>query len=188
MSILILCALFGVIHLVATLSYGVRIAGARTGRVALCLSLFNILVLVSRSSHTLLAPALSKRLECSIGHDDLQAGLLRDLHWLLWSASAATLVGIMLIPTFQRFVTTAVERFERSGSMLRLFVFLCSPVGLSALVSSAAMPSRRSWSTFIETSKSLPWGVMAMNVAGSAFLATGVLSALTPEFWCPSFA
>ena len=68
MSIYYLCFFIAIIHLIATLSYGVRIAGARTGKVAFCLSLFNILVLVSRTSNTLLTPALSKRVESSL-HD-----------------------------------------------------------------------------------------------------------------------
>ena len=66
MPIYYLCFFIAIIHLIATLSYGVRIAGARTGKVAFCLSLFNILVLVSRTSNTLLTPALSKRVESSL--------------------------------------------------------------------------------------------------------------------------
>jgi hypothetical protein len=187
MTLIILCGLFGLMHLIATLSYGVRIAGARTGRVALCLSLFNILVLFSRSSHTLLTPALSKRLESSIGEPEAEASLLGELHWLLWAASIATLIGIGLIPTFQRFVTTAVERFEKKGSMLRLAAFVLSPVGATALVRSAAVPSRENWRTFAKNSRTLPWGVLAMNVGGSALLAAGVLSALYAGVLAPEY-
>lgn len=187
MMLIILCGLFGLMHLIATLSYGVRIAGARTGRVALCLSLFNVLVLLSRSSHTLLTPALSKRLESAIGDAGAEAGLLGELHWLLWAASIGTLIGLVFIPTFQRFVTTAVENFETKKSMLRLAAFLFSPVGATALVRSAAVPSRQNWRTFAENSRTLPWGVLAMNVAGSALLATGVLSALYAGVLAPEY-
>lgn len=187
MTFWILCGLFGLMHLIATLSYGVRIAGARTGRVALCLSLFNILVLLSRSSHTLLTPALSKRLESAIGQTDATAALLGDLHGLLWAATLANLIGIALIPTFQRFVTAAVERFEKRGSMLRLTAFVLSPVGAVALAKSAAVPSRLHWRAFVKNSRSLPWGVLLLNVFGSALLAAGVLSALYAGVLAPEF-
>jgi len=54
-----LAALVALINVVSTLSYAVRIAGVRTGRIAFALSLFNLLVLFSRSSNAILAPLLS---------------------------------------------------------------------------------------------------------------------------------
>jgi hypothetical protein len=54
-----LAALVALINVVSTLSYAVRIAGVRTGRTAFALSLFNLLVLFSRSSNAILAPLLS---------------------------------------------------------------------------------------------------------------------------------
>jgi len=61
-----LAVLFGltfVINLIGSLAYSVRIAGVRTGRIALSFSLFNILVLVSRTANTFQAPLLAKRVE-----------------------------------------------------------------------------------------------------------------------------
>jgi Amj-like protein len=54
-----ICALTFVIHLIGTLAYSVRIAGTRTRRIALSLSLFNILVLVSRTSNSFHASLLA---------------------------------------------------------------------------------------------------------------------------------
>jgi hypothetical protein len=51
-GLLLICGLTFVIHLIGTLAYSVRIAGTRTRRIALSLSLFNILVLVSRTSNS----------------------------------------------------------------------------------------------------------------------------------------
>ena len=39
----VICALTFVIHLIGTLAYAVRIAGVRTGRIAVSFALFNIL-------------------------------------------------------------------------------------------------------------------------------------------------
>ena len=56
-----ICLLTFVIHLVGTLAYSVRIAGVRTRRIAVSFALFNILVLVSRTSNSFQGPFLAKR-------------------------------------------------------------------------------------------------------------------------------
>src|SRR6187549_3706918 len=93
----ILCGLTFVIHLIGTLAYAVRIAGVRTRRIAVSFALFNILVLVSRTSNSFQGPFLAKRIEENIGAGVVH-GLLQDFRWLLASATVATLVGAILIP------------------------------------------------------------------------------------------
>lgn len=183
MAIYYLCFFIAVIHLIATLSYGVRIAGARTGKVAFCLSLFNILVLVSRSSNTLLTPALSKRVESGI-EAGATAGLQHEFHLLIFSASAATLAGACLIPMFQRYVTSVVGSFDRFPSLPRMVKFALSGPGLRALRGSVALPSKANLS-FFRAEYRLPWNIFAMNVIGSALLATGVLSSLYAGVFAP---
>ena len=175
MSIVLLCFFLGVTHLVSTLSYGVRIAGARTAKVAFCLSLFNILVLVSRSANTLLTPSLSKRVESQL--DGVTTTLEGDFHWLIISTSVATLLGLLAIPSFQRYVSTVVSSFDRFPSIGRMIFFALSPKGFSALRTSVAVPSMRNLS-FFSSGLRLPWNVFLLNVGGTALLTTGVLSSL----------
>lgn len=175
MSIVLLCAFFGVIHIVSTLSYGVRIVGAQTGRVAFCLSLFNLLVLVSRSANTLLTPSLSKRVESQL--DGSIATLQGDFHWLITAASTATLVGLVAIPTFQRYLTSMVSAFDRFPSLGRLAVHAYSPAGWTALREAWAVPSRKNLA-LLASGDRLPWNVFLLNVGGSALLTTGILSSL----------
>ncbi len=182
MSILLLCGFIGVIHLIATLSYGVRIAGARTGKIAFCLSLFNILVLVSRTSNTLVTPALSKRVEAALqGAAD---SLRHDFHWLIAAASAATLIGIFLIPSFQRYVTSIVAAFDRFPSIARMAFYALSRPGWDALRGAWARPAPQNL-RFFSGSQRLPWSIFGLNVAGSALLATGVLSSLYAAVYVP---
>jgi hypothetical protein len=82
-----LCLLTFVIHLVGTLAYSIRIAGVRTRRIAVSFALFNILVLVSRTSNMFLGPFLSKRLESNL-RPDVPHHLLADFRWLLFAAGA----------------------------------------------------------------------------------------------------
>ena len=73
-ELLIIALLTFVIHLIATLAYAVRIAGVRTGRVAVSMALFNILMLVSRTSNAIQAPLLAKRVELSILEGTVEGG------------------------------------------------------------------------------------------------------------------
>ena len=175
MPILLLCVFIGVIHLVSTLSYGVRIAGARTGRIAFCLSLFNLLVLVSRSANTLLTPSLSKRVESQL--DGSTADLQGDFHLLIFASSVATLLGILLIPSFQRYVSSMVSAFDRFPSIGRLAVQAFSPAGWLSLREAWAIPTPGN-AGYLRAGHRLPWSVFLLNVGGSALIATGVLSSL----------
>src|SRR2546430_14323600 len=100
-GLLIICALTFVIHLIGTLAYSVRISGTRTRRIAISLSLFNILILISRTSNSFQAPLLAKRVEQNIAIGSA-GGAVADFRWLLVSATLASIVGAFCIPTFQR--------------------------------------------------------------------------------------
>ena len=65
-QLLTICLLTAAINLIGTLAYAARIAGVRTRRIALGFALFNILVLVSRTSNSFLGPFLAKRIETRI--------------------------------------------------------------------------------------------------------------------------
>jgi hypothetical protein len=87
-----MCALTFVIHLIGTLAYAVRIAGVRTRRIAVSFALFNVLVLVSRTSNSFQGPSVAKRIEVAL-NEGVQSHLLSDLRWLMLSATAATIIG-----------------------------------------------------------------------------------------------
>src|ERR1700740_2293683 len=111
LQLLVICILTFVIHLIGTLAYAVRIAGIRTRRIAVSFALFNILVLVSRTSNSFQGPFLAKRIELSL-HSGAASHLLADFRWLLLSATLATVVGALLVPTFQRIFSRAVLHFQ----------------------------------------------------------------------------
>ena len=79
-QLLIICVLTFVIHLIGTLAYAARIAGVHTRRTAISFSLFNILILVSRTSNSFQGPFLAKRIENNIAAG-ISHGLLADFRW-----------------------------------------------------------------------------------------------------------
>ena len=181
-GLLIICALTFVIHLIGTLAYSVRIAGSRTRRIALSLSLFNILVLVSRTSNSFQAPLLAKRVEQNIA-----AGAIADasdFRWLLAAASAATIAGALLIPTFQRLFARYVEACARHRSVAKVLVRLFSPGAIAAVRGSAAVPG---WNNIATAARGphIPWRVALLNAVGMAIWTVGVFAALYAAYLRP---
>src|SRR6266568_3891892 len=142
LQLAILCALTFVIHLIGTLAYSVRIAGVRTRRLAVSFALFNVLILVSRTSNSFQGPFLAKRVEHSLEMGSSGApATLGDMRWLLLSATLATLVGGLFIPTFQRLFSRAVRHFHTHRSLPKLLWDSLTRGGFSYLRSSASIPS-----------------------------------------------
>ena len=182
-QLIIICALTFVIHLIGTLAYAVRIAGVRTGRIAVSFALFNILVLVSRTSNSFQGPFLAKRIEGNISHNVTQ-GLLADFRWILLSATAATLVGAVLIPTFQRLFSRAVLHFQVHRSVPRLLMHGFFKGGLSQLKENASMPSVANM-TRLRQGHGISATMLAMNAVAVALWTIGVFAALYAGYLSP---
>jgi hypothetical protein len=182
-GLVLICGLTFIIHLIGTLAYSVRIAGTRTRRIALSLSLFNILILVSRTSNSFQAPLLAKRVEQNIAHGVL-AGGASDFRWLLLSASVATLVGAVLIPTFQRLFAGYVDAFGRYRSVSRIALRLCTPSAVSVMRGALVMPR---WNNIAAAKRGahIPWSVTLLNIAAMAIWTVGVFAALYAAYLRP---
>ncbi|NIY95868.1 MAG: DUF2837 family protein [Oceanospirillaceae bacterium] len=165
-----------VIHLVGTLAYAFRIAGVRTGHIAIAFSLFNILVLLSRTSNSFQGPLLAKRIELGLQNPS-QFDATLDYSLIIGAASVATLAGGLLIPTFQRLTTIAVEHFQRSRSMPRLILRFLTPRGLSVLAQSAAIPAYQNIDA-LKLPTNVPIKVIVMNFAVSALWSVGVIASI----------
>jgi hypothetical protein len=84
----LICFLTFLIHLIGTLAYSVPLTGIRTRRIAVSFALFNVLVLVSRTSNSFQSPFLAKRVEQNLAQSGSH-GLLADFRWLLLSPTSA---------------------------------------------------------------------------------------------------
>jgi hypothetical protein len=182
-GLLLIFVLTFVIHLIGTLAYSVRIAGTRTHRIAISLSLFNILVLVSRTSNSFAAPLLAKRVEQNIAHGFLE-GAATDFRWLLLSATLASIVGGVCIPTFQRLFARYVDSFARHRSVLRVFLRAFSPIAVAHVRESLQFPKWRNI-TQVYRGAHFPWGVVFWNMVAMAIWTVGVFSALYAAYLRP---
>lgn len=175
-------ALVASINIVSTLSYAVRIAGVRTGRIAFALSLFNLLVLFSRSSNAILAPLLSKRTEEAIL--STAAPDPGDFRFLLLAAAGGSIIGALLIPTFQRIITKAVERFDARPSMTALILSAANPRSWWIAARELTPPAPKNLALFQKTA-SLPWHVFLLNIGGVALITCGVFASLYAGYLVP---
>ena len=182
-QLLFLCSLTFIIHLVGTLAYSARIAGVRTGKIALSFTLFNILVLLSRTSNTFQAPVLAKRIENQLG-TPASAHLLTDLHWLLFSAAFANLLGMLLIPTFQRLFSRAVVRYNADRSMPRLLSHALSAGGWHQIRQNFKLPAWKNLGRLTSTRPVSP-GLMLANMLSVALWTVAVFAALYAGFLHP---
>jgi len=183
-NLLLICVLTFVIHLVGTLAYAVRIAGVRTRRIAISFSLFNILILVSRTSNSFQGPFLAKRIESRLLSGHASSPLLHDFRYLLFTTTVATLAGAVLIPTFQRLFSGAVRHFQTHRSLLHLAQFAFTSRGVSSIKGGICMPSVPNMKR-LSSGAGVSSPVIALNIFAMALWTLGVFASLYAGYLKP---
>jgi hypothetical protein len=173
-----------IIHLIATLSYALRIAGARTGKIAISFALFNILALASRTAHSFQVPLLAKHVEQNI-LGGTRAGAESDFRWLLLAATLATILGALLIPTFQRLLTRAVEAFDAQRSIPRLLARGLSRSGFGHFKAALSFPAKENLTGLVDLRR-VPVRILFANALATALITVGALSSLYAGYLNPA--
>lgn len=184
-QLFVICALTFGINLIGALAYAARIAGVRTRRIAMSFALFNVLVLVSRTANGFLGPFLAKRIENRLLHGGGEA-LAYDFRLVLASASAAVLVGIVLVPTGQRLFARAIGHFQRHRSTGKLLLRSATPAGLRTVREEVAVPARGHFQA-LQKPLGVSWTVLAANAAAQGLLTVGVVASLYAGYLAPEF-
>lgn len=184
-QLLVICLLTAGINLIGTLAYSARIAGVRTRRIAMSFALFNILVLVSRTSNSFLGPFLAKRIETRIADGGGEA-LYGDFQLVLLSASLAVALGIVLVPTGQRLFARAIGYFQQHRSTARMILRTATPTGLRT-VRDALHPPSLSHLRNLAKPRGVGWGVLLANCLAQALITVGVLASLYAGYLNPEF-
>jgi len=140
-QILFVIILTFLINLITTLSYSVRIVGIRTGRIAISFALFNILVLISRTANGFQAPLLASSIEKNI-KSGLDSNIM-DFRWIIFSCTIATIIGGLLIPTFQRILSVAVNKFSIYKSVPKVLYYGFTKGGITYLKDSIVVPDKK---------------------------------------------
>ncbi|MBN9504420.1 MAG: lipid II flippase Amj family protein [Altererythrobacter sp.] len=184
-QLLVICLLTAAINLIGTLAYAARIAGVRTRRIAMSFALFNILVLVSRTSNGFLGPFLAKRIETQLSAGGGEA-LLGDFRLVLLSASLAVALGVLLVPTGQRLFARAIGYFQHTRSTGRMLLRTASPAGLRTIRQAFALP-RTDQLRELARPRGVGWGVLLANCIAQALITVGVLASLYAGYLNPEY-
>jgi hypothetical protein len=182
-QILLVILLAFLINLITTLSYSVRIVGIRTGRIAVSFSLFNILVLISRTAYGFQAPLLANTVEKNIKMGVFTG--MADFQWIIFASTIATIIGGFLIPSFQRLLSIAVLKFSETKSVPKILLKSLSKEGVYHFKESMVWP--KSQNLKINFLNDFPWKVFLMNVFAVAILTIGVLSSIYAGYLNPDF-
>ncbi|MVM38682.1 DUF2837 family protein [Spirosoma sp. HMF3257] len=171
-----------VIHLIASLSLGVRIVGLRTLRWAVSFALFNVMVLVSRLANTLQAPLLAKNVELNIraGHLDEIA----DFRWIIGSATLATLIAGVFFPSFQRLMTRAVDSYYQHRSIGKLLVRSFSFRVVQDIPTYLKWPDQANWQ-HVTRNRNVPLSIFLLNALANAIMTISVLATLYAGYLNP---
>jgi Alternate to MurJ len=184
-QLFIICTLAFVIHLIGTLAYSARIAGVRTGRIAVSFALFNILVLVSRLSNSFLGPFLAKRIENDLANGTGD-GLLMDFRIVLFATTAATIVGALLIPTTQRWFSSAIAHFHEHRSIPRLLLHGFTKGGIGYIRKTTTAPKMLHISD-MKKPRGLSISIIVLNIVAQALLTVGVIGSLYAGYLNPEY-
>jgi len=184
-NLAIILVLTGVVHCLDTAAYASRIAGARTGRLALTGALFSIVSLASRVAYTLQAPLLGSAVDRMVREGQL-GGLLRDFHVIIGAASLGTLLGAMLIPTFTSVFSRGALAYELHGSFSALLIHTLSLRGFSRISQHFRLPLPES----VQRARrfNLPRSFLLLNIIVTAVYTVGISSTMYASAMAPELA
>ncbi|WP_246066818.1 lipid II flippase Amj family protein [Paenibacillus koleovorans] len=163
------------INAIETLSYAARLAGTRTARLASAFSLFNIIVIFSRTANmvqmVLIASLIDRAMETGL------VDRVKDqFRWIIGAASIGTVLGALLVPTFVAIFARAIQRLEASGSVPYLLKEALQAKHLGAVKHYFRHPSLKLIHSF--RIGGVPKRLLLLNTCITAIYTVGVLSAL----------
>ncbi|TVY05519.1 lipid II flippase Amj family protein [Paenibacillus cremeus] len=183
-SLLLICALTLVIHAAETLGYAVRLAGIRSGKLAVALSLTGIIVLVSRTSNLAQGPLTGGLIDAAKKGTGIP--LQTEFHLILAAASIGTILSIVLFPTMVFVFMRLVAHLEIAGSIPALVKQSVSIDKLKRIKRKVRMP--RVEMLMRLRVGGIPKRLLVLNTAVTGIYTVGVLSSLYASYLVPAHA
>lgn len=184
---LIFIALFiFIIHSVETLAYAVRLSGARVKMIASALSLFNVMVIVSRLANMMQQPFTGSLIDTAPKNNALEFAETQ-FRFLIGASTVGTVFGILLLPTFIALFSRAIIHLsEERGSVPSLFKRIFSLHYIKRGITHFNLPN---FSYIKDTKiKDIPIRLFLVNMLITVIYTIGVLSALYAALLAPERA
>ncbi len=177
--IILVCIINFIITLIGTLAYSVRIVGIRTGKIAISSALFNAVSLFSRAAGVFQLPLLTKY----VAEYKDKVNLVPVFYLLILNVVISSIIGALLLPTFQKIFTKGVETFSINKSVFRLMLHSFSKSGVSYIKSSVSVPTKTNIKGV--DFKKLPINLLIYNVLTVALLTAGIFSPVYASVLAP---
>jgi len=172
-----------IIHSIETLAYAVRLSGARVKMIASALSLFNIMVMISRLANMMQQPFTGSLIDTAPDNHALEF-VEKQFRFLIGASTVGTVFGILLLPTFIALFSRAIVHLsEEKGSVPSLFKRIFSLQYIKRGVTHFSLPK---FSYLRGTKmKDIPVRLFLVNMIITAIYTIGVLSALYATLLVP---
>jgi hypothetical protein len=169
-----------IIHIIDTLAYSVRLNSVKNNNFALSTSLFNLIVLVSRTANMFQGPLIGSIVDISINSN---YNPIIEIRKIILATTLGTAVGIAAIPTFLQIFSKGVAKLEVTGSIPGLVVQSLSASNVKRMVKSTVRPRRDMISGL--RFKNIPKRLLLMNTLITAIYTIGVLAAYYAAVFVP---
>jgi hypothetical protein len=169
-----------VIHLVDTLAYSVRLNSVKNNNFALSTSLFNLIVLASRTANMFQAPLIGTIIDISI---QKSYNPIFELRQIIFATTFGTILGMIAIPTFLQLFSKGVSKLEETGSVPGLVVQSLSIANIKRIARSTIRPSRSMISGL--RFKDIPKRLLLLNTLITGIYTIGVLAAYYAAIFSP---
>jgi len=165
-----------IIHLILTSAFAVQLTAVRTKRITTSFALFNVVLLISRTSVSFQSPLLAKWIE-----DHIKAGIeigTFEFRLIILISTIGTIAGAFLIPSFQRILSKAVMKFRINKSIPQLFILGFKKYNLKQLPQQLKFPDSENFKISSYFMKEFPYKIFMLSTLMNAFITIGVLSSL----------
>ncbi|MBP2243063.1 hypothetical protein J2Z40_003651 [Cytobacillus eiseniae] len=175
-----------IIHSIETLAYAVRLSGARVKLIASALSLFNMMVIVSRLSNMMQQPFTGGLVDSAPKENALLV-VENQYRFIIGASTVGTIIGILLLPTFVALFSRGIIHLSKQGGSVPSLIqkgFTLQYIRRG--INHISMPS----STYIKgiNFKKIPKRLFFINMMITAVYTIGVLSALYASLIAPERA
>lgn len=173
-----------IIHLSETLTYSLRLAGVRLGKLAVALSLTGIILLISRTANMIQAPLTGKIIDFAKNHVDYD--LLGHLRIIIGASTMGTIVALLLFPTAVVLSSRVIAHLEVSGSIPQM---IRSSVSIQK-ISNARHHLRKPKLSMLSRLRigGIPKRLVILNCVVTAIYTIGVLAALLASTFTTEYA
>jgi len=163
-----------IVQALAIAAYAARLAGARSGRAATAISLFNMFATSSRFAQMFYTPMLG-----SLSDRASLSGMVTPYEWqlrvIVFAGTVGAVIGTLALPTFVMLYLRAIFALERRGSVPRAAMRLFSLHTLAAV----ARDFKFGVATPLRTLsfRNVPKDVLVLNTLVTAVYGIGIVSA-----------